>query len=128
MSWSTRYDVENDVIIETFKGHCTEKDLLAGYQERMKIADSRQCRNLLIDVRECIVSKRITVAMYNLVEKSYKREESGSRWKIAVVKSDIPETQTIVEFYMNLTRNRGWNSKEFPALNEAIGWLSESTK
>ena len=125
MSWSLEYDSGNGILIETFSGPCTTDDLLSGSQERIKLGKEHKCKHLLIDVRECLVSLGITMPMYNLVNQDYQKETDRHAWKIAVTTSSDSHTREIIDFYMNLTKNRGWKTKKFDNIPDAIDWLNE---
>lgn len=98
MSWSLEYDSANGILIETFSGPCTTDDLLSGSKERINLGKEHKCNRLLIDVRECIITTRIIVPMFNLVNQDYQKATDMRIWRIAVTNSPYPYTQEVINF------------------------------
>lgn len=122
--WKVEYNDELKIIQTTMSGEFSDADILECASERIALGKEKGVTKFIIDAIDMQLSGS-TLAIYDVPAYIYPRNRMPRITRIAVLSSDSSSSKPIVQFFENVSINRGWNAKIFNDHESAIEWLQK---
>jgi hypothetical protein len=128
MTWKISYSDDLQAVVLTYSGIITGSDIKDAAKARINLGKEKGVTKFLIDTREILVDDSSTFDIYDIPSRVYQEQKVEHSVRIAVVLPESHEARRMVEFYENVSVNRGWKVKTFDDRDNAIEWLKQLPK
>ena len=122
MVWKVEYIAELEIVELTMSGTFTDDDIKDAASARIAAGKENGATRFIIDAIDMQLTGS-TFSIYDVPAKLYSETKMERTSRIAVLTTATSASREIVEFYENVSVNRGWNARAFDDRDTAITWL-----
>lgn len=123
MNWSVHLDEVNNMLVLTYVGCNTSRDVLDSSYEIIRMAKEKEIFKYLVDVQDLIADFKAN-ELFVLPFELYEKWGMDISTRIALLQATDPKAQRMVSFYEIACQNLGWQAKVFPNQKSALKWLN----
>lgn len=125
MTWTVTYIDELEIVELNISGEFTDEDVRAAAPARIAMGKERGVTKFIIDAIDMELTGT-TFSIYDVPARVYPENSMERTTRIAVLTTKASSaSREIVQFYENVSVNRGWNVKAFHDRDDAIKWLQD---
>ena len=117
----TKYVAEKGMVVITYTGKVTMKEVREATVKAIAIQGEKQTNRVLIDTSDMTAAPSLS-EMWALVQ-SYPELEAPRRTRIAAVRPKVPDKEDVTGFYEVICQNRNYNAKGFHTREAAEKWV-----
>ncbi len=121
MPEQTEYVAEKGIIVITYTGNVTMKEVREATMKAIAIQKERRSNRVVVDASEMTAWPSL-VEMWELVQ-SYPALEVPLETRVAAVRPKVPDKSDLTGFYETICQNRCYNAKGFNTREAAEEWV-----
>jgi len=123
MNWSLHLDETNKMLILTYEGKNSAKDILDSSYATVMLAKEKDIYKYLVYAQDLIADFKAN-EIFKLPYELYEEWGMDIATRIAVLKPTDTSTQRMASFYEISSQNMGWQARVFPTKKSALKWLN----
>lgn len=125
MTWTIEYQDNLQVVVLTYSGNISGAEIKAAATARIAMGKEKGVSKFLVDTRNIETDESSTFDIYDLPSKVYPEQKVEHSDHIAVVIPESHAARRMVQFYEDVSVNRGWRVKTFEDHDDALEWLKQ---
>lgn len=124
MNWKVRLDEILDVVILTYEGFASAKDIYDSSIATIDLTNKYVTNKILVEARNLITNSS-RADIFKMPSKLYAQWGMDATMRIALIEPKELSARSIAQFYEIACRNLGWETKIFRERKSAVKWLNE---